>query len=95
MEINKIELTIFNKNVLLKNNNGKIIIQGFKWNRFKKLIETLTTSNFELTKYNFSNVKTWDDIVEYFTNIEWNPNIKVITQLERKPYTKLQRGVYI
>lgn len=93
--MNNIELSIFNKKVLLKNNNGKISIQGLKWYKFKKLIETLTTSNFELTKYNFEDIKTWGDIVEYFTNIEWNPNIKVITKLERKPYTKLPTGVVI
>jgi hypothetical protein len=90
-----IELKIFDKKVLLKNENNKIIIQGFRWNRFKKLIESTTSSNFELENFNFSIVKSWSDILNYFTYLQWNPNIKVITQLEKKPYTKLPKGSYI
>jgi hypothetical protein len=63
------------------------------WADFSDLISYETHSSFELNFYDFKKIKSWEDIVEYFTYIQWHPNIKVLTNLEKRKYTKLPEGI--
>jgi hypothetical protein len=92
--MNKIELTVSNKKVSLSNDNSKIKIKGMTWADFSELVTT-TSSSFELEFFSFKDIKNWDGIVEYFTYLQWHPDIKVLTKLEKKEYNKLPEGVVI
>lgn len=85
--MDKLELLFFGKQISLEKRGGKIIINGINWDIFKKIIATQTLSSFEITKYNFLDIKNWNDILNYFTYLHWNPNIKVISKLQKRKHT--------
>jgi hypothetical protein len=91
--INKIDLTIDSKKISLLNNKNSIKIIGMTWVDFSDLISYETRSSFELNFYYFKEIKSWSDIVEYFTYIQWHPKIKVLTKLEKRKNTKLPLGL--